>query len=181
MTFAELSAATTLEALRAAFKKLVLKHHPDRGGDIETMKLLNAAYTAQTKRIISGESARSERETGKAWSERKTQHYTDLSEKLRATLEKLMVIPEIEVEQIGLWFWVDGCDEPARKGEVKPDLEVQLREIGLRYSYGKRRWYFAGVPTSGRGKASTAKMRFDHGSRKVKGKGSRGPRLEEAA
>lgn len=30
--------------IRKAYKSLCLKHHPDRGGDIEKMKQLNAAY-----------------------------------------------------------------------------------------------------------------------------------------
>src|SRR5271165_1952851 len=31
-------------ALRRAFKAAVLRHHPDRGGDVEMMKRVNAAY-----------------------------------------------------------------------------------------------------------------------------------------
>ena len=35
---------TTLEELKAEYKKLVMKHHPDRGGDTATMQEINAEY-----------------------------------------------------------------------------------------------------------------------------------------
>src|SRR5262249_37230155 len=32
------------EVIKASYKALVLIHHPDRGGDLEQMKLINQAY-----------------------------------------------------------------------------------------------------------------------------------------
>ena len=34
----------TLEELKAEYKKLALKNHPDRGGDTATMQAINAEY-----------------------------------------------------------------------------------------------------------------------------------------
>ena len=34
----------TLEDLKRAYRNLAMKHHPDRGGDVETMKEVNALY-----------------------------------------------------------------------------------------------------------------------------------------
>lgn len=34
----------TQEQIKKAFRKLVVKHHPDKGGDAEKFKELNAAY-----------------------------------------------------------------------------------------------------------------------------------------
>lgn len=36
----------TLDALKAEYRRLVLKHHPDRGGDVEVMKAINNEYDA---------------------------------------------------------------------------------------------------------------------------------------
>ena len=36
----------TLEELKKAYRDLALKHHPDRGGDVETMKAINNEYDA---------------------------------------------------------------------------------------------------------------------------------------
>ena len=167
---------TTFDELRAEFKRLVLKHHPDRGGDEETMKQLNAAYTAACTRIMNGASATAD----KPWSDRKRQHWTDLNEKLRAVLEQLLMLPDIEVEITGYWFWVDGADEPARKGEVKPPLELRLRELGCRYAYGKRRWFYAGVKSKNRKEQSMGNIRSNYGSERVSSR-ARYHKLDEAA
>ena len=36
----------SLDALRAAYKRLASKHHPDKGGDIEQFRQVQAAYEA---------------------------------------------------------------------------------------------------------------------------------------
>jgi hypothetical protein len=40
-----------VEVVKAAYKALAVIHHPDKGGDAERMKALNAAYTAATGRL----------------------------------------------------------------------------------------------------------------------------------
>jgi hypothetical protein len=35
---------TTVEQIKGAYRDLARQHHPDLGGDLETMKALNAAY-----------------------------------------------------------------------------------------------------------------------------------------
>ena len=39
----------TLEELKKKYHELVLKHHPDRGGDLETMKAINAEFDTANK------------------------------------------------------------------------------------------------------------------------------------
>ena len=34
----------TLEELKAEYRRLAMKYHPDRGGDAETMKAINAEH-----------------------------------------------------------------------------------------------------------------------------------------
>lgn len=36
----------TLDELKAEYRRLAMKHHPDRGGDVETMKAINAEHDA---------------------------------------------------------------------------------------------------------------------------------------
>lgn len=40
----ELSESFTLDSAKSAYKKMVVKHHPDRGGDTETLQKINAAF-----------------------------------------------------------------------------------------------------------------------------------------
>ena len=41
----------TLEDLKAEYKKLVFKHHPDRGGDTATMQEINNEYDEMFKKV----------------------------------------------------------------------------------------------------------------------------------
>ena len=36
--------SATYQQIKKAFRKLALKHHPDRGGDADKFKEINAAY-----------------------------------------------------------------------------------------------------------------------------------------
>lgn len=38
---------TTLDELRAEYRRLIKMHHPDEGGDAETMKAINNAYDSR--------------------------------------------------------------------------------------------------------------------------------------
>ena len=42
---------TTAAEIKAQFRTLAFEHHPDRGGDLETMKAVNAAYHAALEGI----------------------------------------------------------------------------------------------------------------------------------
>ena len=165
----------TPEQLRAEFKRLVLKHHPDRGGSEDTMKQVNADYEAASKRVVYEASAADE---AGAWSDKKTAFHVEMNEKLRVVLEALMLIPDIEVELSGLWFWIDGCPAPVKRGEERPCVMQRLYDLKCRYSFNKGRWYFPGTPTSGRGKAKMGEIRAKYGSSRVKGGGRGAQELE---
>ena len=45
----------TLEDLKKAYRKLAVEHHPDKGGDPEIMKQVNAAYEKAMELILSGQ------------------------------------------------------------------------------------------------------------------------------
>jgi hypothetical protein len=47
------SATVTTEQVRAQYRKLIMQHHPDRGGDPEICKKLNAAF-ADAERHFGG-------------------------------------------------------------------------------------------------------------------------------
>lgn len=165
---------TTLEELRAEFLRLIKLHHPDlKGGDTETMKLVNSAYTAATKRLLKTREDGDVAGGKKAWSEGKWAHWEDLSEKMRATIEKLLLIEEVEVDLRGYWLWISGGPVPAPKGVEKTATEEALRKAGCKYSASKDEWYFQGIPSSGRGKMTKEEIKAKYGSEKVKAKGSK--------
>lgn len=49
------AADASFDEIRAAYRRLAMKHHPDRGGDIEDFRRIQAAYDAlYTKRQTTG-------------------------------------------------------------------------------------------------------------------------------
>lgn len=44
----------TVDEVKATFKKLAMLHHPDRGGNTETMQQINAEYSFAIAKLLSG-------------------------------------------------------------------------------------------------------------------------------
>jgi len=95
----------TVEQVRAQYKDLAKQHHPDLGGDTETMQRLNTEYSFAIAKILKGEKL--------------TQEEIDeaiiLSEKHREALEKIMGLDGLVIELVGTWIWVSGNTYPNRK------------------------------------------------------------------
>ena len=124
------SGCESVEEVRARYKALAMKHHPDLGGDTATMQEINAAY-------------------GKAcdyWTrhknpERAETYYTwadAVNESLRAKIDELLKVPGVTVELCGWWIWVGGDTRAAKD---------TLHALGLKYSGNKKLWFFAGCPS----------------------------------
>lgn len=154
---------TDQAAMRLEYHRLIRLHHPDKGGDAETMKRVNAEYGEASKRLLRAEVDAGDRTEGSY------AHNVDLNEKLRAKLEELLLIPGIDIEISGLWFWISGDTKPVKE---------RLKAAGCRWAAKKKLWYYAGVKTSSWGKKSMREVRAAYGSTKVK-RGS-AERLEES-
>lgn len=114
----------TLEELKKEYKRLVIVYHPDRGGDEEEMKVINAEYDIVFNRVkhvhknMKGEFY--EKETKETPSE-----FKDL-------INKLMRLKNIEIEIIGSFVWVGGDTKPVKE---------QLKELKFRWHSTKKLWY----------------------------------------
>lgn len=104
---------TTKEELKKAYRKLAMKHHPDRGGDTETMKQINNEYEELSKRLDANDS---------------------LDKKYREMIDALMKF-DVTIEIIGTWIWVSGDTYPIRK-------ELGKDGLGFKYSKNKKAWYW---------------------------------------
>ena len=51
----------TLDELKKEYRRLAMIHHPDRGGDLETMKTINAEYEQRHAELLDGYNTRSTR------------------------------------------------------------------------------------------------------------------------
>jgi len=117
----------TLEELKQQYKKLVFKHHPDKGGKTSDMQEINAEYDklfARLKNVhksASGETYTAKEET------------TETPEQFREILEKLIHLDGIEIEICGSWLWITGNTFNHRD---------TLKTLKFKYSKNKHAWYF---------------------------------------
>lgn len=121
----------TVSAIKQEYHRLVRIHHPDVGGDHETMVELNAQYQAAL------EAANGETSTGSDGEEH-TYYYneareTAMAEKLQELV--LMQLPGIEIMVVGNWIWVSGDTKPVAK---------QLGKKGAKLRWHSKRlmWYW---------------------------------------
>lgn len=109
--------------LKAAYKKACLKHHPDKGGDVEIMKLVNAAYDF-LKNMDSwwtGEQSR------------KANRTTPLTETMQDLIDKIKGFQGCKIEIIGSWLWISGNTRPVKD---------QLKALGFKFSRNKIAWFY---------------------------------------
>ena len=116
----------TLEALKKQYRELALKHHPDRGGDNEVMKIINREYDELFKRLKDvhqtkdGETYTAKNET------------SETPEQFKAIIDELMKMDNIVIEIIGCFIWVTGNTKPYKD---------KLKELKLQWHSKKLAWY----------------------------------------
>ena len=151
----------TIAELKAQYKKLAFKNHPDRGGDTVIMQEINAEYDFLIKNLISNADASDySAEDKKSFWESKEEH-SEVERKVKEALDKIIHLDGLEIEIIGVWIWVSG--------ETKQYKEI-LKEVGFKWNKSLVKWVFIGKKSNGRGTMSLDQMREKHGSEKVKNK-----------
>lgn len=118
----------SVKELKKQYHKLVLKNHPDRGGDHETMVAIVLEYEWALAHIFDEDGNRKAGQQGKA-----NTCYDFQSDEFRNALDQLMRLDGLELEVCGDWIWVSGNTYP-NKNEIK--------EIGCRWASKKKLWYW---------------------------------------
>jgi hypothetical protein len=106
---------------RSIYKTLAKENHPDLGGSVEMMALINDAWETIARAIREG-----------YISETEACHY-DLPGQLREILAQLQELDGLTLELCGSWLWVSG--------ETRQHKEA-LKAMGCRYAPKKKRWYW---------------------------------------
>lgn len=114
----------TLEELKKEYRTLAMKHHPDRGGDLETMQAINAEYDEVFKRVKNLHT----NANGETY-EKETQEQPD---EFRNIIEILLRMQGVHIEVIGSFIWLSG-DTKVYKDQIK--------ELGFKWSSNKKMWY----------------------------------------
>lgn len=116
----------TLEELKKEYRKQIMKHHPDNGGNATTCKQLIDEYekifkiVKNTHKTVDGEIYQKE-------TDETVEQFIDL-------INELMKLENITIEIIGSFVWVGG--------ETKPHKD-QLKELKFRWSSNKSMWFKA--------------------------------------
>lgn len=119
-----------VEAVKYLYRDLAKQHHPDLGGNTETMQRINAEYEALLRSLDGSTSTGTDKKEH-------TYHYNHSAE--RAVMEKLHEILSLGIDGanvflIGSWIWVKGDTKPYRK---------ELKRIGLRWISRRQAWAFS--------------------------------------
>ena len=141
-----------LDELKREYRRLSKIHHPDLGGDLETMKAVNNAYEAAFEMLKNQQNAKAKADpTGK------TKYTTETPEEFRKVVETLLKL-DLIVELCGSWLWISG--------DTKPHKE-KLKAVGCRWSSSKKMWYWRhqedGCSWS-KGKKTMGQIRSKYGS-----------------
>lgn len=142
---------TTLDELKAEYRKLALANHPDRGGDTEAMKRINADHDTRFEQLKAEHNAAAD-----------DQHQTtETAEEFRAVIDALLKLHGLNVELCGRWLWISG--------DTKPHKD-ELKAIGCRWSPNKTMWYWHHVDEYvgyRRGSSTIGDIRNKYGSQMI--------------
>lgn len=140
----------TLDELKATYKRLALKYHPDCGGDVRIMQEVNAEYETTFESLKRCHNV-AQKQAGKPETDETADEFKDI-------IEQLINLAGLDVELCGSWLWIGG--------NTKPHKEA-LKAAGCRWSRSKTKWYWhhkdAGAKWS-RGHYSMEKIREKYGS-----------------
>jgi len=119
----------TVADIKKEYRKLCMVNHPDRGGDVEVMKVVNVEYHIALKNVHGTQSVD---DNGQSH----TYYYNEATED--ALMEKIGALLSLQMEGVdvalvGIWIWVDGETMNYRK---------ELKELKLRWHSGRKKWYF---------------------------------------
>ena len=117
----------SVEECKKLYKKLAFKYHPDKGGDIETMKEINAEFDYVIENNIFKSSKKDTKKDTK-------KDYDFSSSQFKDIISALVRLDGLEIEITGCFIWVTGNTYPQK------DI---IKSLGFRYSKNKKAWYIA--------------------------------------
>ena len=116
------------------FKKLVLAHHPDRGGDVKVMQEINNAFDQFLIRVPNRERTTVYDEGG-GWHSHSSRYFEVLGTLLARE-------GNFEVKAVGDWIWVFDANEPM--------LVFNLTLMGFEYSRKHKGMFWIDPPARGK-------------------------------
>ena len=146
-----------VKELKKAYHKLVLKNHPDRGGDHDIMVAIVLEYEWALAHLF-------DHDGNLKTAGNQGTSYAAASDEFRAILDKLMQFEGLELEICGDWIWIKGNTY---------QIKDQLKALGCYWANKKKAWYWrpADYVKVSKKEWSMEKIRFRFGSESFGSKG----------
>lgn len=128
----------TLLVLKARYRELCKQFHPDLGGDLETMKMVNVQYERALKWVTDHDGERLDDDAIK------------IEKDLMNVINKIIALQGIMIEVTGRWIWVTG--------ETRPYSDT-FKALGFWWASKKLAWYWRPADAKAHSRKS---MSFDH-------------------
>lgn len=142
----------SMAELQKEYKRLAFIHHPDKGGDLETMKALNNEYERLFEDFKAGRVPTGNKDKST---------YTGLAEDYIRVINQLIRLDGIEIELTGTWLWIGGNTK---------QYKDELKKAGCYWAAKKALWYWRPA-TEASGKRTRPmdmhKIREKYGSTKL--------------
>ena len=116
----------TLEELKRQYRELALKHHPDKGGDTQTMQSINNEYDELFKILKDVH----QNKDGQKYTSNQTT--TETAEQFKNIIDELMKMDDIVIEIIGCFIWLTGNTKIYKE---------KLKELKFQWHSKKIAWY----------------------------------------
>lgn len=143
---------TSLDELKKAYRRLAMIHHPDVGGDLETMKAINAEHDTLFEQLKRKHNTEAD----------ENHQTTETAEEFRDIIAVLIRLSGLEIELCGSWLWIGGNTREHKE---------ELKAAGCRWSSNKKLWYWH-HPEQGRkwhrGNRTMGEIRTKYGSETIR-------------
>ena len=142
-----------LNDLKAEYRRLALMYHPDRGGDLDTMKAINIEYESRFEQLKRLHNAKASADTSG-----KTRATTETAAEFIDIINALLKLDGLTVELCGCWLWIGGNTKPHKD---------KLAAIGCHWAPNNKLWSWHHAEDTDRryrGKKDMAAIRLKYGS-----------------
>ena len=146
-----LNGISTLAELKATYRKLALKFHPDCGGSEKEMVELNNEYDELFEILKNSYN----KEAGE------NRQTNEMSEDYRTIIEAIINLKGIEIEICGNWIWVSGDTK---------EHKATFKELNFKWASKKKMWFWRAdeYKSYNRKTSSMNDIRTKYGSNGVK-------------
>ncbi len=121
---------TSVNQIKDEYRKLCFIHHPDIGGDVEVMKIVNIQYH-EALAAAHGQSSKG--------TDQKDHTYYYNQDIEQVIIDKINILVGLQMAGVnillvGTWIWVDGDTRPHKE---------ELKAAGLRWNGKRSKWFWS--------------------------------------